>query len=103
MSMFNLCREAVETSKHLFEDCTYMQPLYEKMRNSRPALRWPDIPTIEITTKKKAGHMKPHQKKGMLIIQFVIWRERCARSFVEECKDTEELLQEVLWHLKLYE
>lgn len=39
----------------------------------------------------------------MLIMQFIIWRERCARLFRDTSKDPDELLQEITWQLKLFE
>lgn len=47
--------------------------------------------------------MTSMQKTRMLIMQFVIWQERWARSFADICKDMENLLQETIWNLMFYD
>lgn len=50
------------------------------------------------------GNMGDTGLKGIIsnINFYVIWRERCARSFAEIEKGTDELLQETVWQLDYY-
>lgn len=72
-------------------------------RDNQPQPEWPAIPTIELADKDKTGDMMPMQKMGLLIMQFIIWQELCARSFADTCKDIEELIRETLWNWAFYE
>lgn len=81
-----LCKKEMETGKHLFQECPYTRQLYAKLQNFRPSAQWSATPTIEITNRDNTGNMKQEHKTAMLVMQFVIWRERCARSFADTAK-----------------
>lgn len=86
---------------HLFQKCPYTLQLYEKLQRFSPAIPWPTTPTMQITDEDHTGSMKREHRTTMMIMQFVVWRERCARSFTEKSKETGELLEEIVWQLKL--
>lgn len=77
--------------------------VYGKLRLYKPAQNWPAKPAIEITNNDKIGKLEHKQQSAMMIMQFVIWREWCARSFTDKHKQIEELMEEIKWHLRLYE
>lgn len=103
VSRCNMCKTATETVIHLFQECAFTLQLYQRLKNNRPQPGWPVTPTIDLTDKDKTGDMTPMQKTSLLIMQFVIWRERCARSFADTYKDIEELIGEILWNRAFYE
>lgn len=80
-----------------------MQRVYVKLRRHRPAHNWPIKPTVQITNKDKVGKLDHMQKSGMLIMQFVLWRERCARFFTDNQKHIDDLMDEIKGQLRLYE
>ena len=75
-----------------------------KLRLWKPAHNWRIKPTVHITNKEKVGKLAHNQKSGiMLIMQFVLWKERCARCFTDKQKHIDDLMEEIKGQLRLYE
>lgn len=97
-SIFFLCRNANETVRHLFSECSFMIDLY-KMLKGRMSMQNHDSRTI---LKKEEAQNCIVRKGGerrcqeiLLIAMFVWCRERCTRIFKDQIKPLPELAQEV--------
>lgn len=76
--------------------------LYYRLKLQRPSGHWPAQLTIEITNEDKVGRLNQVQKVALLIMQFVLWRGRCAWCFTDSSKNQDGLMEEILWQLRFY-
>lgn len=97
-SMCTLCRGNQETTRHIFQTCLYTVKLYNELMLKRPSHKWPCLQADYTAT----GVMGKTEKSAIVIMNFVIWRERCNRCFSDSNKTTEDLLEEILRTLQLY-
>ena len=70
---------------------------------AQPSLNWPASPILNVTDSEQVGSLTAKQKALLLIMHFIVWRERCARSFGELTKEPEELIREISWQAKFYQ
>lgn len=86
-----MCKSATETVLHLFEECRMTVGIYNRitttMGYTMPANEAKEALTRNILTKD--------QKSVLLITQFVIWRERCLRTFTDKSHNDAQLLQQI--------
>lgn len=85
-----LCKRHAESVRHLFCECPFSLALYNiaiqgwrTMQRTAPLDFLLDV-TIEEDT-----------RSTLLITQFILWRERCSRTFRESNKNLEQLLEEI--------
>lgn len=103
VSRCSLCKSNVETTSYLFQNFPYMLQLYSKLKLKRLSDRWPAQPTIEIANEDKVGRLDQVQIASLLIMLFVLWRERCPRTFTDSCKSQGTLLEETFWKVNFYD
>lgn len=95
-----LCKIQGESIRHMLDECTFSKSVYAALAHTIPA----KIPTLTYTTPPTemltSATVPKTQRETMLITQFIIWRERCARTFTEVSKDAQDIKEEVLWQLQ---
>ncbi|XP_078149464.1 uncharacterized protein LOC144544782 [Carex rostrata] len=78
-----LCRVQGESIKHMLDECNFSKSVYSMLANTVPAMV-PNLsnntPPTQMLTDVSISKI---QRETMLIMQFIIWRERCARTFSE--------------------
>lgn len=72
-----------------------IKKMKHSLRMRKPSQDWPQKSETDITDTDKVGTLSH--------MQFIVWRERCARCFADSNKNTDELLEEILWQLKYFE
>lgn len=95
-----LCREDAKTVRHLLKDCPYTTQVYNEMKANKPVYTWPTNPVINLLGGAQGRGLTGTQRSMILVMQFVIWRERCARSFTENTRTPYELVQDVLHEIQ---
>ena len=100
VSRCTLCRAHNETVRHLFRKCPYTKQVYSELKASMASDTWPHNPVLNIVDTTIRRRVTKGQKTAILIMNFVIWRERCARSFTEQVRTTIELVQDTLQQLE---
>jgi hypothetical protein len=96
VSICQLCRLNEETTKHLFRDCHFSKQLYFRMFNgSFHQLGYQVTTTIDFEIFLLDKRRTKQLRELLLIAIFVLWRERCTRTFREKSKTIEELLEEI--------
>lgn len=78
--------------RHLFHDCLFIVHVFHKFKAHRPSDNWPVKPEIDVFDVNQVGNLTPQQRAAMLIMQFIVWRERCARLFRGTRKTLDDLL-----------
>ena len=98
-----LCKANQETAKHLFNYCPFSRALYEEMARTVPE----KMAMVNVTSSKMNILTKIRvtigQRSALLMTFFILWRERCNRTFTEGSKGIEELKSEVLWQMQFFE
>lgn len=102
VSRCTLCKTAVESVYHLFHTCTYTIQVYRRITWGKPSPNWPASPVLNVTDKCQVGLLSEAQRALLLIMNFIIWRERCNRSFTDASKDPWELAEEIWWQEKFF-
>lgn len=98
VSRCTLCKNGSETLRHLLKDCPYTGQIYRELKVENPSDAWPDQPVLNIVRRSR---LTAEQKSMVRIMQFVIWRERCARSFAEKGRTTSEITQDTLQQIQM--
>jgi zinc-binding in reverse transcriptase len=91
----HLCRKEAETAQHMFQQCDYTRQVIQMTIHQ--------VRQISFTLDFQQGQYdavmleagNKSQKRLQAALQFVVWRERCTRIFMEEYKNTMELQREV--------
>lgn len=83
ISRCTLCKEAAESVYHLFYICHYTREVYKRLTLRQPSTNWPARSVLNVTDKELVGILTAGQKTLLLVMYFIVWRERCARSFKE--------------------
>lgn len=97
VSRCHLWKSAEETVQHLLQECSFTKRVYQEITAKWPSRRWPTTPVIDITDSTVRATTTKEQRAQILIMQFVIWRERCARCFTERIKTVNNMVKEVGW------
>ncbi|XP_078179612.1 uncharacterized protein LOC144573737 [Carex rostrata] len=91
-----LCKSNLETIHHLFNACPYSLALFNKLEMGKPSMiAGKSTFSASRTASILSTRASKEYKTTTLIAQFIIWRERCARTFGEVNKDITELMQEI--------
>lgn len=96
-----LCKEGAETVRHLFKECPYAVRVYIELKANKPMEIWPRNPVLNLLNRPSGTRLTKAQRAMMVVMQFVIWKERCARSFTENTRTPAELIQDVLHEIQL--
>lgn len=97
-----MCKSYMESVRHLFRDCPYAAGVYTMLKTSTPMQFWPSKPPVDITDRRQVSGMTTRQKCMVLVMHFVLWRERCTRIFRGNAKEPRELMEEIIWQSQLY-
>lgn len=100
VSRCTLCKRNEETVKHLLQHCQFTRYVYSLLQLERPSNTWPSYPVFDITDERVTGLLTGMEIRLMLIMQFVVWRERCARVFAENERQPHELTQDIMQELQ---
>lgn len=100
VSRCTLCRADTETVRHLFRKCPYTKQVCNELKASMASDTWPQNPVLNIVGTTIQRRVTKGQKTAILIMNFVIWRERCVKSFTEQVRTTTELVQDTLHQLE---
>lgn len=88
-----LCQMEPESVRHIFNECTFSKALYVHVAHKiGTPVRTGLIPTEAIIALENTEK----ERSILLISQFVLWREMCARTFSESTRHQMELVNEVL-------
>lgn len=74
-----LCKVATESVHHLFHNCAFTREVYRRLTVRQPSPNWPARPVLNITDRHQVGSLIVGQRALLLIMHFIVWRERRAR------------------------
>jgi mannosylglycoprotein endo-beta-mannosidase len=86
-----MCRSQSESVKHLFEECTTTNEIYQQLTLTMGM----KLPTNRARKALISNEFKKEERSLLLIAQFVVWRERCSRIFNDKSTGTDILVQQI--------
>lgn len=92
-----MCTNQLETVKHLFSTCSTAKQTYLAVASDLQ-ITVPREPIQALTE----GTGTKRTRSILLITQFILWRERCNRTFRDSSKNTQQLTQEVIEQWSFY-
>jgi hypothetical protein len=92
-----MCKQQGETANHLFNDCTFFSELLTLVlrRFSITESEFQKFHNLTMQQLMIDTRVEFKIREVILILCFVLWRERCSRIFREEFKPAHLLVKEV--------
>lgn len=90
-----LCKQAMESVRHLFPECTYTDQVRRQIQRCMPIIPYTDQFRRGQYKQIILYHTSMPLKRIQLVLVFLVWRERCLRTFTEKQNSVEVIAQEI--------
>ncbi|XP_078169794.1 uncharacterized protein LOC144564134 [Carex rostrata] len=85
-----MCKLQLESVRHLFEECIVTKEIYQQLS----LIMGMNMPTQQARKALLGNELNKKEKSLLLIAQFVIWRERCTRTFTDKSNEVQILVHQ---------